>query len=401
MSLLNLLRKTSKIAQFSLFTTPSHSQRLFLFSKLRQFYKYDISETDAHNPQEALTFAQEKAAKIYGTKSTYFLTNGSTSGIIAAVLAVVKNGDKVLIWDDAHPSHLNAVKLAGATPLYYSVQKDKDWGIYTKIDISQIEKCFDLKNGDKPKAVIITSPTYEGVVSDVKEIKEICKKHGAFLIVDEAHGALYPFCDKLPVSAIYLGADFVIQSLHKTAGGLNPTALLHCNISHCEGVNDKLFKQSHCDVHAALDLITTTSPSYPLLASIEKNINYLNSKRGRKNILELVENIQNLKKKVSNYGVMAQSDIDLNRQSRLGILAQQYKVNNDLITSGCEFYLNNDPTKILVKTNKMSGFELSEILFEKYKIEDEKTNEKSTMLLCGIGTDLKKINKLQRALKCI
>lgn len=354
MSLLNLLKMTSK---HELFTTPSHSQRFFLFSKLRQFYKYDISETDAHNPQEALVLAQEKAAKIYGTKSTHFLTNGSTSGIITAVLAVIKNGEKVLIWDDAHPSHHNAVKLAGATPLFYQVQKDKDWGIYTKIDISQIEKSFDVKNADKPKAVIITSPTYEGVVSDVKKIKVICQKNGAFLIVDEAHGALYPFCDKLPISAIYEGADFIIQSLHKTAGGLNPTALLHCNIN----------VQGDADVQGALDLITTTSPSYPLLASIEKNINYLNSKRGRKNILELVKNIENLKKNVSN----------------------------------CEFYNDNDLTKILVKINKMSGFELSETLFEKFKIEDEKTNEKSTMLLCGIGTDLKKINKLQRALKRI
>lgn len=357
MSLLNLLKKTSKIAQFSLFTTPSHSQRFFLFSKLRQFYKYDISETDAHNPQEALALAQEKAAKIYGTKSTYFLTNGSTSGIIAAVLSCVNNGDNVLIWDDAHPSHLNAVKLAGATPVYYSVQKDKDWGIYTKIDISQINKNFDVKNADKPRAVIITSPTYEGVVSDVKKIKEICQKNGAFLIVDEAHGALYPFCEKLPVSAIYQGADFVIQSLHKTAGGLNPTALLHCNVD--------------VNIQAALDLITTTSPSYPLLASIEKNINYLNSKCGRKHISELVKNIQNLKNNV----------LENNSQS--------------------DFYQDNDPTKILVKSNKLTGFELSEKLFDKYKIEDEKTNEKSTMLLCGIGTDLKKINKLQRALKRI
>lgn len=348
MSLLNLLKKTSKVAQFSLFTTPSHSQRFFLFSKLRQFYKFDISETDAHNPQEALALAQEKASKIYGTKSTHFLTNGSTSGIIAAVLSVVKNGDKVLIWDDAHPSHLNAVKLAGATPVYYSVQKDKDWGIYTKIDVSQIEKKL---SDEKAKAVIVTSPTYEGVVSDIEKIKEICKKHNAFLIVDEAHGALYPFCDKLPVSAIYQGSDFVIQSLHKTAGGLNPTALLHCNIN--------------ADVQDALDLITTTSPSYPLLASIEKNINYLNSKRGRKNILELVKNIENLKKDTSNV----------------------------------DFYSKNDQTKILIKSDKMSGFELSKALFEKYKIEDEKTNEKSTMLLCGIGTDLKKLNKLQRALK--
>ena len=486
MSLVNILRKKFKL---DFFTTPSHSQKFFIFSKLKQFYKYDISETDAYKPQEALMVAQKRAAKIYGTKSTYFLTNGSTSGIIASVLACVRTGEKVLLWDESHACHLNAVKLAGAMPVYYKLVEDGNWGIYTQTTAEIIEKKLKC---EKIKAVIITSPTYEGVVSDVAKIKEVCKKYGAYLIVDEAHGALYPFCDKLPTSAIYgntphpnhfsqqvdtlpstarkarqeeempqgekagqkhinflqskiqktvkvcktrvcpsslagegdfqherkpasvrksgerfrnwhayftphqeflklvtsfwnsilsrkgrgglrlkhlrylyvfamedrennylenNGADFVIQSLHKTAGGLNPTALLHCNLD--------------IDVKNALEMITTTSPSYPLLASIEKNINFLNSKKGRGKILELIENIEDLKKNV------------------------QY----------CEFY-EGDPTKILLKTLNLNGFELSEFLY-KNGIEDEKTNEKSTMLLCGVGTDLKKLKKLERVLKKI
>ena len=99
-----------------MFTTPSHGQKFFIFSKFRQFYKYDISETEAQDPQKALDEAQKLAAKIYGTKYTYFLTNGSTSGIIAAVLSCTDKGDKVLLWQNAHPSHLNAVKLAGCEP---------------------------------------------------------------------------------------------------------------------------------------------------------------------------------------------------------------------------------------------------------------------------------------------
>ncbi len=343
MSLINVLKKKSKI---TLFTTPSHSQNFFVFNKFRQFYNCDISETDFHDPQMALKSAQEKTSKIYGTKSTFFLANGSTSGIIASVLACTKTEDKVLIWDEAHQSHLNAIRLAGAIPEYYQLNKNS-WGIYTETPLELIEK--KLQNR-KIKAVIVTSPTYEGVVSEIKEIKEICKKHGAYLIVDEAHGALYPFCDALPTSAIQQGADFVIQSLHKTAGGLNPTAVLHSNIE--------------ADVQSSLDLISTTSPSYPLLASIEKNINYLNSKKGRNKILELIKNIETLKNNLPN----------------------------------CEFFNSGDPTKILVRSNKMSGFELSEFLFSN-NIEDEKTNEKSTMLLCGIGTDSKKLKKLQSVLK--
>ena len=347
MSLIQLFKKKSKV---DLFTTPSHAQKFFIFKKFRQFYKYDLSETDAHNPEEALLSAQLKAAEIYKTKSTHFLTNGSTSGIIGAVLACVKKNDEVLIWQDSHVAHKNAVKLAGANPIFYEVQKDVEWGVHQSISPEMIEE--KLKT-NKIKAIIITSPNYEGVVSDIASISKICKKYGAYLIVDEAHGALYPFCDRLPTSAIYEGADFVIQSLHKTAGGLNPTAMLHCNV---DGV----------DIEGALKLISTTSPSYPLLATIEKNIKFLNSIRGRKNILGLVENIEELKKKLPN----------------------------------CEFY-PGDTTKILVKIAGLSGFELSEILFNKYNIEDEITNEKSVMLLCGVGTDLRKLKRLEQALKNI
>ena len=252
MSLIQLLRKNCKT---DLFTTPSHAQSFFVFPKLRQFYKYDISETETHDPQSALNLAQKKAAEIYKTKSTHFLTNGSTSGVIAAVLACVSGSLEaqklrrsgitklpnlqaskplnVLISSNAHPSHQNAVTLSGSEAVFYKVEKNEDWGIEKPVDPKIIEQA--LKTNEL-KAVIVTSPTYEGVVSDIKKIKKICEKYGSYLIVDEAHGALYPFCDELPTSAIYLGADFVIQSLHKTAGGLNPTALLHhCKTScHCE-----------------------------------------------------------------------------------------------------------------------------------------------------------------------
>ncbi|MBP7211800.1 aminotransferase class I/II-fold pyridoxal phosphate-dependent enzyme [bacterium] len=351
MSLINLLKKKN---EYTLFTTPSHSQRLCIFKKLRHLYKYDISEVDAYNPQEELLKCEKKASEIYKTKFTKFLTNGSTSGILSAVLSCVKKNDKVLIWRESHKCHRNAVKLAGAEPIFYDVDKIPDWGINGGVFVDVLEGL--LKTNGEISAIIVTSPTYEGNISDIKAISDLCKKYGVYLIVDEAHGALYPFCDKLPTSALYLGADFVVQSLHKTAGGLNPTALLH----------------SQCDINPteALNLVTTTSPSYPLLASIEKNIDYLNSKRGRAKILELVNNIEDLKSKIDTVEFFD------------GL-----------------FDLTHDPTKIVIKSKKMSGTKLSEILFENYKIEDEKTNEISTMLLCGLGTDLKKLSRLEKVLK--
>ena len=339
MSLISLYKRKNKKL---LFTTPSHSQKFFIFHKFYQFYKYDISETEAHDPELALSKAEENAAKIYKTKHTYFLTNGSSSGIIAAVLSCTKKGDKVLIWEHAHQSHTNAVKLSGCIPVFYSINKIKYWGVYGKTILSP-DQLKDVK------AVIVTSPTYEGIVSDIRSINKLCRECGAYLSVDEAHGALYPFSDKLPESSVEI-ADFTIQSLHKTAGGLNPTALLHVN----------------CDIDAsnALSMINTTSPSYPLLTSIEANINFLNSNRGKIQLNKLIDSIINLKKNVNNV----------------------------------EFF-GDDITKILIKHNKYSGYELSEILFDKFNIEDEKTNDISTMLLCGIGTTSKKIEMLKKALK--
>ena len=112
---------------------------IFIYHKLRNLYKYDISETDAYNPQEALSKAQEAAAKIYGTKSTGFLTNGSTSGIIASVLTCTEQGDKVLIWKGAHPCHANAVRLAGAVPVYYDLDINDKFGVPLAVNPILIE----------------------------------------------------------------------------------------------------------------------------------------------------------------------------------------------------------------------------------------------------------------------
>lgn len=342
---MSLIRLLSEKPEKTLFTTPSHGQKFFIYEPLKEMYKLDISETECQDPQEALKVAQLRARAIYRTYSTTFLTNGSTSGIIAAVLSCTQVGDKVLIASNSHPCHFNAVRLAGARALTYDLEIDKDWGVPLEVKPEVIDFYLSRYN---IKTVIITSPSYEGIISDIEEIKAVCEKHGAFLIVDEAHGALYPFSELLPISAVNI-ADFTVQSLHKTAGGLNPTALLHCN---CE-----------VDVSHALNMFMTTSPSYPLLASIEANINYLDSRAGRKEIDNLVIRLDRMREKCR----------------------------------GCEFF-GDDPTKVLIRVPGISGYELSEMLYEDFGIEDEKTNEKSTMLLCGIGTDSKKIDRLQHVL---
>ena len=143
MGLISILKKNNKK---TLFTTPSHSGKFFIYHKFYQWYKSDISEVDAYNPQEALEEAEEKAAKIYGVKYTKFLTNGSTSGIIAAILA--SHSKRILIWENAHPCHKNGARLAGAEIIEYSLPLDENLGVYKAITPDKVESLIKESGAD-------------------------------------------------------------------------------------------------------------------------------------------------------------------------------------------------------------------------------------------------------------
>ena len=365
MSIVNFIEKFKKERR-TLFTTPTHGQGDFVVpesSKMigRKFFTCDYSEIEGFDnlahPTGMLRTAQDNAAKIFGSKSTFFLTNGSTSGILASMLSVLHRGDKVLIARNCHKSVYNGLVLSGAVPLWLIPQYNEDWGIYESINIDYLEEMFE-KNKDI-KAFIMTNPTYEGSMSNIYRISEICKQYGALLIVDEAHGALWNFNKALGTPALLQGADIVVQSLHKTAGALNPSALLH--VGKESNINPK-------DIQQALNLITTTSPSYPILLNIDATIEYLNSQNGKQELSETIKYINRFIREIKNIPNL-----------------EVYSYNNDI-------------TKILIKVANMSGFELSDILFEKYGIEDELANEKSVLLLTGMGTSKVKLKKLQKAL---
>lgn len=349
-----------------LFTTPSHGQGDFVNPaslKLlgHKFFTCDYSEIEGFdnllNPIGIIRTSQVEAARIYGAKSTFFLTNGSTSGIVASMFALLNRCDKVLIARNCHQSVYNGLVLTGAVPLWLMPQYNKEWGIYETISLDLLEETF-ARNKDI-KAFIMTNPSYEGVMSDVYRISSVCKKYNVKLLVDEAHGALWNYHKALGTPALMQGADIVVQSLHKTAGALNPAALLHIGLdSDIEPKN----------IQKALNLITTTSPSYPLLVNIESTINYLSSQSGQTKLQELVKNV--------------------NRTIRFLKSIPNLEV----------YSYNNDVTKILVKVTNMSGFELSDILFDEYNIEDELANEKSVMFLTGLGTTKSKLKKLEKAL---
>lgn len=227
----------------------------------------DITEIEGfdnlHHPEDLLLEAQQNVAKLYGTRESFYSVNGSTAALLAAISAAVPRNGQILVARNCHKAVYHAIYLRNLKPAYIYPQMDSEWWINGGIFPDKVERC--LAENPEIQAVLITSPTYDGVVSDVKEIAEITHKYGVPLIVDEAHGAHFGFDPYFPESANMYGADLVINSLHKTLPALTQTALLHVN---GERVNRRKVKRY-------LDMLQTSSPSYILMASIDACIHLL------------------------------------------------------------------------------------------------------------------------------
>ena len=207
------------------FHMPGHKRAALEFSNP---YSIDITEIEGfdnlHHPEGIIREAQEKAARLYGARRTYYLVNGSTCGILAAISAAVPRGERILVARNSHKAVYNAVYLRQLAAEYvYPV--DTRCGVQGQITPQQVEQ--KLAAFSDIKAVVITSPTYDGIVSDVAGIAEVVHRFGIPLIVDEAHGAHFGFHPAFPENAVKLGADAVIMSVHKTLPAFTQTALLH------------------------------------------------------------------------------------------------------------------------------------------------------------------------------
>ena len=229
-------------------------------------YAIDITEIDGfdnlNDPQDIIKQSMEETAKFYGTKNTFYLVNGSTVGILAAITAVCKRGDKLLMARNCHKAVYNAVRLLELEPIYLPLQYLPKKKVFIGIDEERLQSI--LEENPDIKAVIITSPTYEGIVMHIQRIKMWIKQYKIPLIVDEAHGAHFPFYEKFPKSAITKGADIVIQSVHKTMPAFTQTALLHL-------CSDMVSADTLQD---CISIYQTSSPSYLLMAGIECAIAY-------------------------------------------------------------------------------------------------------------------------------
>lgn len=227
-------------------------------------YELDLTEIDGfdnlHAPAGCIRDIELKAQELYNAKHAFLLVNGATCGILAAIRAMTSFSDKVLLARNCHKSVYNAVELCGLDPIYIQPEYVAGTDIFGSISPSDIET--RLREEEDIKLVVITSPTYEGVCSDIEYISSVCRRYGAKLLVDEAHGAHFPFGDGFPESAIDCGADVSVVSLHKTLPSPTQTALLLTNEGELEN-----------SIRNELAVFETSSPSYLLMTGAEACLN--------------------------------------------------------------------------------------------------------------------------------
>lgn len=245
---------------------PGHKRNRTM-GKMADVFPVDITEIDGfdnlHHPEGILKRAQERAAKLYGAEETFFLVNGSTCGILAAISAAAERRGSILIARNCHKSVYHAAFLQELQLRYLYPEQIAEYGILDAVSPVDVEKA--LEQYPECRAVVITSPTYEGIVSDIKTISEIVHRKGKILIVDEAHGAHFGLADNMPENAVKQGADIVIHSLHKTLPAMTQTALLHVN---GQRVNRRKLRRY-------LSIYQSSSPSYVLMASMDACISYM------------------------------------------------------------------------------------------------------------------------------
>lgn len=217
-----------------------------------------MGELDSiHAPKTYIKEAQANAAKLYGADRSFFAINGTSEAIHAMVMSTIKPGEKILLPRNAHRSVAGAIILAGAKCEYINPCYNEKYGFNTQITPLQVKEALDKDSSIK--AVLITTPNYYGLSANLREIIEIVHAKNAVVLVDEAHGPHLGFSKEMPESALSLGADLVSQSTHKILG-----AMTQCSILHANGKNIDLDR-----VAATMSLLTSTSPNYLLLGSID------------------------------------------------------------------------------------------------------------------------------------
>lgn len=352
------------------FHMPGHKRR-----SMGEINPYDIDITEIegydnlHDAKGIIKEAQDMAAQLYGADKSYFLINGSTCGILSSISAATKPGDKIIVARNCHKAVYHAIFLRQLKPVYVHPEVCEA-GIQGMIAPEKIKKVLE-KNPDA-KAVIITSPTYDGVVSDVSKIAELAHDRKIPLIVDEAHGAHFGFHKNYPENATKLGADAIILSLHKTLPAFTQTALLNI----CGNLISK------AKVEMFLGIFETSSPSYIFMTGIERCLKYV-EKYGEQGLQELCENLNEFYReceKLKHLKVLRKSDFNTGSNKK-----EAYDFDESKII-------------ILTKNSGMSGQQLLEILLNEYEIQLEMAAGNYALALCSLMDTKEGFKRLSNAL---
>ncbi|MDE7477380.1 MAG: aminotransferase class V-fold PLP-dependent enzyme, partial [Lachnospiraceae bacterium] len=330
----------------------------------RGIFSYDVTETpltdDLHCPESAIREAQELLRQLYGADQSFFLVNGSTCGNEAMIMSAALEGEKIMIARNAHKSAMMGLILSGAKPVYVMPDLIHEWAIQGPITARDVQKCFEL-NPDC-KALFLVSPSYYGVCSDLKEIADICHAHDALLLVDEAHGGHLYFHDLLPKGVLDCGADICVQSMHKVAGALTQSAVLHIK-SH--GIHESALAKVAENLH----LVQSTSPNYLLMISLDC-----------------------ARYELANHGKqMMDKALALAGYARTQI--------QNLPGFCCMEGHNLDMTRLVISAKELglTGFELDTLLFEKYAVNMELSDYENVLAIVTYANEQTDLDRLVKA----
>lgn len=367
----SLSESLEQLAQSNIypFHMPGHKRNM-PDDRLEKAYQLDITEIDGfdnlHYPTGLIRQAQKKAAGLWGARNSFFLVNGSTAGILAALFAAFPKKSEMILARNCHKAAYHGLLLRELKAHYLYPKLIDEGFLYGSVSSEQVEALYEKY--PESKGVFLTSPNYDGVVSPIREISKIVHSHDGILIVDEAHGAHFGLSGEFPESAVTQGADIVIQSLHKTLPSFTQTAVLHL----CSQRVDKDVMQN------CLGIFQTSSPSYLLMSTMEQCIERMEREKDCL-FLELSQNIDRFL-------------IEVKELKHLKILNEQFAKERGMY--------GFDKSKLIISTydTNISGKELSDRLLSTYQLQMEMACEHYVLALTSVCDRKEGFRRLAKAL---
>ncbi|MDR7001386.1 lysine decarboxylase [Neobacillus niacini] len=294
---------------------------------------------DLHLPKGIIKQSQELAAEAFGADYTFFSVQGTSGAIMAMIMSVCGPGDKILVPRNVHKSIMSAIVFSGAVPIFIHPEVDSHFGISHGITPDSIERALVLH--PDTKAVLVINPTYYGVSGDLRKIVKISHSRNIPVLVDEAHGAHIHFHEELPLSAMEAGADLAATSVHKLGGSLTQSSILN--------LQGNLVSSKR--VQSILSMLTTTSTSYLLLASLDVARKSL-ATEGQALLEDTIRKAEKTRSKIN--------QID-----------HLYCMGREVLESSAAVAM--DPTKLLISVKELGiiGYEVEKWLRNKFNIEVE------------------------------